>query len=469
MKMAAQSALVGRVVLVLLGGATAAVVGYRVWLPDAAVTAPETTLTEQPLVVDPPVAAAPVSEVPVVEAPVAEAPVAETPVDEAPIADAPVAVASAEAPVVAPAAEPAPANPAPVAAADPVPEGDPAPVLPAPSPPGFDVVRIAPDGAALIAGSAPPDAHVSVLLDGVQETRVQADAAGQFVALFTLAPNPAPRILGLVAILADGSSLPGTETVAVAPIAAVAPQAAALPDAPATPVPPPSAPLLLTEDGASVLQSPQDVAVGEPVSVTLDAISYTADGAVQLAGHGQGGAVLRIYLDNAAIADARVADGGEWATTLPETAPGIYTLRIDQIGPDGAVTARTETPFKRETREALALAAGIGAVTEPDPAPAAAPEPAPEPAPAPDSAPVAPAPVAPAVVAPAPEPAPAPVAAVPAPPVTITVQPGFTLWGIATDMMGEGTMYVQVFEANKDKIRNPDLIYPGQVFTLPQE
>ena len=57
----------------------------------------------------------------------------------------------------------------------------------------------------------------------------------------------------------------------------------------------------------------------------------------------------------------------------------------------------------------------------------------------------------------------------PTAPVTITVQPGFTLWGIATDMMGEGTMYVQVFEANKDKIRDPDLIYPGQVITLPQE
>ena len=28
-------------------------------------------------------------------------------------------------------------------------------------------------------------------------------------------------------------------------------------------------------------------------------------------------------------------------------------------------------------------------------------------------------------------------------------------------------MYVQVYEANKDRIRDPDLIYPGQVFTIP--
>jgi nucleoid-associated protein YgaU len=262
----------------------------------------------------------------------------------------------------------------------------------------------------------------------------------------------------------------------------------------------------LTDEGAEVLRAPEAVAAGDPVPVTLDAISYAPDGAVQLAGRGQGGATLRIYLDNAAVADAAVLADGAWALTLPDTAPGIYTLRIDQLAADGAVTARTETPFKRETLEALALAI-TPAPAAPDPAapapttpepgapepaapePAApepaAPEPAapqpaaPEPAaPAPvpaepaTSEPVAPAPAAPEPAAIAPTPA-APVAAAapaaPVAPVTITVQPGFTLWGIATDMMGEGTMYVQVFEANKDKIRDPDLIYPGQVFTLPQE
>ena len=53
------------------------------------------------------------------------------------------------------------------------------------------------------------------------------------------------------------------------------------------------------------------------------------------------------------------------------------------------------------------------------------------------------------------------------PSVTITVQPGFTLWGIAKQEFGDGVMYVQVFNANKDRIKNPDLIYPGQVFTIP--
>jgi len=49
-----------------------------------------------------------------------------------------------------------------------------------------------------------------------------------------------------------------------------------------------------------------------------------------------------------------------------------------------------------------------------------------------------------------------------------TVQPGNTLWAIARDKYGEGILYVAVFEANKDLNRNPDLIYPGQIFRLPE-
>ena len=54
-------------------------------------------------------------------------------------------------------------------------------------------------------------------------------------------------------------------------------------------------------------------------------------------------------------------------------------------------------------------------------------------------------------------------------PVTqVTVQPGNTLWAIARESYGDGVLYVRVFEANRALIRDPDLIYPGQVFTVPQ-
>ena len=49
----------------------------------------------------------------------------------------------------------------------------------------------------------------------------------------------------------------------------------------------------------------------------------------------------------------------------------------------------------------------------------------------------------------------------------ITVQRGATLWAIARERYGDGQLYVRVFEANRSAIRDPDLIYPGQIFDLP--
>ena len=51
---------------------------------------------------------------------------------------------------------------------------------------------------------------------------------------------------------------------------------------------------------------------------------------------------------------------------------------------------------------------------------------------------------------------------------SVTVQPGNTLWALASETYGDGFQYVRLFDANKDQIRDPDLIYPGQVFVLPQ-
>ena len=48
-------------------------------------------------------------------------------------------------------------------------------------------------------------------------------------------------------------------------------------------------------------------------------------------------------------------------------------------------------------------------------------------------------------------------------------RPGNTLWGIADAKYGDGYLYVRVFEANRERIRDPHWIYPGQVFAIPTE
>ncbi|XDA96920.1 LysM peptidoglycan-binding domain-containing protein [Sulfitobacter sp. LCG007] len=174
----------------------------------------------------------------------------------------------------------------------------------------------------------------------------------------------------------------------------------------------PVAVLKSTEEGVEVLQS----LPGALENVILDTIGYSDTGSVQLSGRAEERTVeTRVYLDNEPVATLPVDPDGRWRGDLPEVESGIYTLRVDAVDASGAVTSRVETPFKRETPEVLAAAAagGAGAVT------------------------------------------------------AVTVQTGDTLWAIARGRYGEGVLYVKVFEANRQSIRNPHLIYPGQVFDLP--
>ena len=469
---------------------------------------------------------------------------------------APAAAAPEPAQAAAPAAEEAPKPPE---------ASETAPVLPE-----VATWRVAPDGSAVVAGTAPAGSKVLISVDGVEVTQADVGAGGEFAALFTLAPNAAASLVTLDALLEDGQKLAFAQSIALAPIAG--------PEAADTPPETSAAGVMITENGVEVQPAPEVVAevvpdaASEPVAeaavadaaaepeaeakaqaaiapvaeVVIDAISYDPAGQVILSGRGEAGQTVRAYLDNTFVQEAASADTGRWNMLLTDVAPGIYTLRLDQVAADGAVTARFETPFKRETPEALAALTAPAAAPAAEAVPttpevAAAPEPvaeavetvvvaeaatteaapsdapvvavapettapettAPEEAAPEASAPasvlaeteVAPvaegvAPVAPEVVAVA-EPvatavaaADPPVAAAPETPlqpaaetapqtppqmVSITVQPGYSLWKIARDTYGEGVLYVQVYEANRERIRDPDLIYPGQIFLLPAQ
>ena len=50
---------------------------------------------------------------------------------------------------------------------------------------------------------------------------------------------------------------------------------------------------------------------------------------------------------------------------------------------------------------------------------------------------------------------------------TYTVKSGDCLWTIAKKYYGNGAQYTKIYNANKDKISNPNLIYVGQVLTIP--
>jgi LysM repeat protein len=72
------------------------------------------------------------------------------------------------------------------------------------------------------------------------------------------------------------------------------------------------------------------------------------------------------------------------------------------------------------------------------------------------------------VNAPAPQRAPTTASGGATPTVTYTVQPGDTLSAIAKKFMGNASEYMEIYNANRDQLSNPDMIKPGQVLKIPQ-
>ena len=250
-------------------------------------------------------------------------------------------------------------------------------------------------------------------------------------------------------------------------------------DAPAT------SPTAATEPAAAM-----DTGVTPP---TIDAIEVE-EGRTFFAGSGPEGATMRLYVDDTYIADA-IVEGGRWLVEAGDvlTNPS-QRVRVDMLSSGSAeVSARAEVNFVIELPEdgaptAIATAdvpqspaaEATDEVSEPEEQSAAAPADAP-PAPAGStgtaSDPATPAePVAEAVADAA-----QPEADVPTL-VAISVgdpdaerfaagkaiiRRGDNLWTIARRVYGEGIRYTTIYEANTGQIRDPDRIYPGQVFDLP--
>ncbi len=169
---------------------------------------------------------------------------------------------------------------------------------------------------------------------------------------------------------------------------------------------------VLTPDaGASrVLQAPAVVGGGKaPPSVTLDTIDYDRDGRVSIGGQARPGSDVLVYLDNGLVGRTRADREGRWTLTPDRLfGPGHYDLRADQVGADGKVSGRAEVAFDRA---AIAETAAGGKA--------------------------------------------------------VVVLPGNNLWTIARRSYGEGPRYTLIFQANEAQIRDPNLIYPGQIFLLP--
>ena len=302
--------------------------------------------------------------------------------------------------------------------------------------PSFDVARIEPSGEAVIAGRAAPGATVELLRNGEVHDRVVADQSGQFA----MVPRPLPSgtyDLTLRARLPDGKLATSKQSVAVAL-------------EPATTSRPVVA--LMTPDKPTVVLSQPAAPKPAAGAVVAEAVEIEPGGKFHVSGRARPGATVRLYLNDSFVASVTSGADGRFAVTINEgVKPGNYRVRLDEVEANsGTVRARAEVPFTvPENVVTGSVSAQAAASNRPNVAAAQQ-----QPQLAAANATVLPDAASPSTVV-------VPKIA------TTTVSRGDSLWRLSHLAYGAGTRYAVIYQANRQQIRNPNLIYPGQVFVVP--
>jgi len=273
------------------------------------------------------------------------------------------------------------------------------------------IVSSGTDAAASGAGASVPitssgaDASIPAASSGAGMSAPIAAASGAAVAGATSAPDVSPSQAGSAAA---PSAVGAPSTMASATSA----NAAATPGTSARPAPEAS----VAREGAGPIVSafPEAVATAEEqagaADTSVDVIDYDDKGSVVFSGRTESGAEVEVFIDNEKLGAATADTEGRWRFQPPQPVePGQYKLRVDRVDSAGVVRARAALPFVRAD----------------------------------------------------------PLAALPMGRLVV-IQPGNNLWRISARIYGSGFHFVQIYDANQDQIRNPDLIYPGQVFELPR-
>ncbi len=269
------------------------------------------------------------------------------------------------------------------------------PAAVAPGGPTFDVVRIDPRGALVMAGRAEPGATVFIF-DGDKEIgRVPADAHGEWLYIPTDPVAPGTRQFSLKAKSKSGKELLSQNVVVMA-------------------VPERNGEVLIVEQSRAggrtrVLQG-LNAAPGM-AKLKVVAVDYDAMGKFAVSGEADPGSTVQLYLDNKLVGKVTAeAKTGAWLLEpTTHTTAGEHKLRADQLGPRDTVLARVEMPFTLDPTQANLQ------------------------------------------------------------PGEVTIIKGNSLWRIARRIYGEGLMYTLIYDANRDNIKDADLIYPGQIFSVPKK
>ena len=269
--------------------------------------------------------------------------------------------------------------------------------------PTFDVVRITRDGNAVIAGRAEPGAEVTVRDKGTTLGTATADPRGEWVLVPAEPLAPGATQLTIAAVV------PGDETRLSNDVVILS-----IPRRDSLEAEEPAIAILSSrrpDRAARVLQGPLGPVLRADggAGVGLDIVDYDERGNVVFAGRAEPNTLVRLYSDNELVGTAIADPGGDWQLTAERPiAPGDHDVRVDAVSDSGDVVGRVAMPFTRAELSSIALRDD-----------------------------------------------------------RVIVQPGNSLWRIARATYGDGIRYTVIYAANRDQIRDPNLIYPGQIFSIP--
>ena len=347
--------------------------------------------------------------------------------------------------------------------------------------PSFDIVRVEPSGDAVVAGQSEPGAIVAVLSNGAVVGKTVADPTGAWSMVLDKPLQPGDHDLSVSSrkseddpeemqsddriavsipkdeaeellvvmskpgeparVLQKPKAKPGTEMAATDPTAGST-------EPPATPAQEVASAEPQPEEAASGSSSEQSaaptIALAEPdegagaaivsqtpgsKTVTVEAVE-TERGKLFVAGAAEPMPMCASMWRTSSSGTAKANADGRWLLeSTKDLSTGQHRVRADQVADEaGTVVARAEVPFLKDENAVVLTPLEVSSGgTEGDAGSLT-------------------------------------VAKVP----SVIIRKGDNLWRISRRRYGEGVRYTTIYAANKGQIRNPDLIYPGQVFMVPE-
>ncbi|SDQ93987.1 LysM peptidoglycan-binding domain-containing protein [Pseudovibrio sp. Tun.PSC04-5.I4] len=179
----------------------------------------------------------------------------------------------------------------------------------------------------------------------------------------------------------------------------------------------------------------QTIAAVEPVATQESQLAVKAveseKGKVFVAGESEPGSQVRVYVGKELVGEVKTNTEGRWLLEAEKAIPaGEVEVRADKVGSiEGKVEARAEVVFTKGENDVIMIPVRLVAEGSGSRGSSAT----------------------------------AGIGELP----NVIIRRGDNLWSISRRLYGQGTRYTTIYQANNKQIRNPDLIYPGQVFMLP--